>query len=108
MSKSIKVFVLHRNDINSNLADLKNRAVFPGKYNITLESASVAISLSDLLTLVGASHSIDKVWAVIPVGGRKIGSNTLYHAIFDGTYLRCNAEVGVSLTVYIFFALEVI
>ena len=60
-----------------------------------------------MLALKGTAYTIDDVWAVIPVGARKPGSSTLYFATFDGANLRCNAEVGADLMVYIFHALEV-
>jgi hypothetical protein len=79
--------------------------IYPSQYTLTLETASYNISLADFLTLRGATYTVDEVWAVIPVGGRKSGSANIYHAIFDGTYIRCNAEIGAVFTMYIFHGL---
>ena len=94
-------------NINSNLANLTTKVVYPSHYDTILDTDSLAMSLNDFLTLKGTSYTADDVWAVIPVGARKSRSNTLYPAIFDGTYIRCNAEIGAVLKVYIFHAIEV-
>ena len=94
-------------NINSNLANLSTMVIYPSQYTFTLETASYNISLADFLTLRGATYTVDDVHAVVPVGGRKSGSNTLYQAIFDGTYIRFNAEIGVVFTIYIFHGIEV-
>ena len=47
------------------------------------------------------SYSADDVKAVIPVGARKSGMSTIYPAMYDGNYIRCEAVEGAILYVYL-------
>ena len=60
-------------------------------------------SASYVGTVAGiSSYTDEQVVAVVPIGARKSGSSTLYPAIYDGTYIRCEAVSGAVLYVYIF------
>ena len=77
--------------------------VHPSQYPITMESESFVATVASFLEQKGiTSYTEEDVCAVIPVGARKSGSSILYPAIFDGTYIRCHAEAGAVLFVYIF------
>ena len=71
-------------------------------YKLTMNSASYANSVQGFLTTIGgSSYTSDSVAAIIPLGARKPGDSTLYPAMYDGTYIRCNAVVGAVIYIYV-------
>ena len=67
-----------------------------------METSSFVTTLEYFMEDKGITYTIDDVYAVIPVGARKSGSSVIYPAMFDGTYLRCEAVEGAILYLYIF------
>ena len=88
--------------LNSNLMSVSKNVYYVSLYKLTMNSASYANSVQGFLTTIGvSSYTSDSVAAVIPLGARKPGDSTLYPAMYDGTYIRCNAVVGAVIYIYV-------
>jgi hypothetical protein len=68
-----------------------------------MDTSSFVATVESFMEQKGiTSYSADDVQAVIPVGARKTGVGTIYPAMYDGTYIRCEAVEGAILYVYLF------
>lgn len=87
------------NTLNSNLSE----CVYPSVYPITMDTSSFVATVESFIEQKGiTTYSADDVKAVIPVGARKNGMTTIYPAMYDGTYIRCEAVEGAILYVCLF------
>ena len=84
----------------NDLTHLSDYSTALSLYWTTTTEVNQVYTVEDLYNYVTPSYELGSIIGLIPVGCKVSGQDGLYYAIYDGTYLRCNAPINSAVFFY--------